>query len=925
MTSRPTTTTTLRVVLLQAIKVFFLVLLMAGGTIASAQSTLTYSLDARVSSVRPGESFRLSVTFPQALAFDVPIAITAKPSAAEIRPNPAVLSAGKRVAFVEIFLSENFSSRQVEIEAAAGGNTRSIILPVNVTPPSNPPRGRRAAEAARVDIDQTPRPGTVANIQDNAGRFKQHVWMVLPTGGNAKEVRLRRTNNNLDQRYRRVGGVDPRSQSPENQSQYDQVWAFPLELEGMNYTVHSSTASIRGRVVDASCIAFAATLVSSTPCVQTVSHPVLILEADPSTEPGSFDVAIRSGATTILQGQILVPAPVSARILTISSLREDGTIHPIRKNQDMWSPPMMREHEGVASSRQQYIIRYAVDQGQNVSVKAPDCAIVQSTDTSIPGELAIAVSFPHTDEVMDHQVRLVDDVRDLPVSLCRVAVYPRAMDQVTWVYPETAASVALANGLSASEGLPVAPTYLTFAGLGDSFGSGEGAPEEPFYRPWEEMTTAERSAEAGWLHVDCHRSTHSRLSVAAKEVARIPGLWVVYTNFACSGATMDGGFFGPPEGIKHPGQQGDDPSLQSQRVQLEQWMAAQGLQRLDAALVSFGGNESGFSTLIAKCAAPGFADLLEEPWTECDDLNNQVIARVWQEVEVGNPDSLGWIGISNLNARYRDMDAALGSRVRRVYLNEYPNPLFFNQDLPCARGLRTPSDISLHPKDENQNDNLLGLGGNLDFITAQESVFLSERFVDRLYTVMSDAAAGLSRWVFVDGQTEQAMDHGWCAREPWFNNFRDTRQKQHTVHGVLHPNQEGFKYMGLVLAHAIRINENLPLSTRSEVASGMCGPTLVDDELTTNDYTCRITLSPSDYGVEDAEVTAVYALSGEYTGSIVDYTGAVRTTPWHNSVKRPDFEVRLPIRNQNRLLRSVNWVIRNPDGSVAAEKTYSIN
>ncbi len=105
----------------------------------------------------------------------------------------------------------------------------------------------------------------------------------------------------------------------------------------------------------------------------------------------------------------------------------------------------------------------------------------------------------------------------------------------------------------------------------------------------------------------------------------------------------------------------------------------------------------------------------------------------------------------------------------------------------------------------------------------------------------------------------------------------------------------------------------------------MCGPTLVDDELTTNDYTCRITLSPSDYGVEDAEVTAVYALSGEYTGSIVDYTGAVRTTPWHNSVKRPDFEVRLPIRNQNRLLRSVNWVIRNPYGSVAAEKTYSIN
>jgi hypothetical protein len=61
MTLRHRATTTLRGVLLEAIKVFALDLLVAGGAIASALSTVTYSLDARVSSLRPGESFRLPV------------------------------------------------------------------------------------------------------------------------------------------------------------------------------------------------------------------------------------------------------------------------------------------------------------------------------------------------------------------------------------------------------------------------------------------------------------------------------------------------------------------------------------------------------------------------------------------------------------------------------------------------------------------------------------------------------------------------------------------------------------------------------------------------------------------------------------------------------------------------------------------------
>ena len=130
--------------------------------------------------------------------------------------------------------------------------------------------------------------------------------------------------------------------------------------------------------------------------------------------------------------------------------------------------------------------------------------------------------------------------------------------------------------------------------------------------------------------------------------------------------------------------------------------------------------------------------------------------------------------------------------------------------------------------------------------------------------------------------------------------------------------------MGLVLAHAIRAHENLPPSTRSQVAAGRCIPHFEYADVGASKFKCSITLSPSDLGTDDAALTAEYAEIGESPGTVIDFTNLVRTTPWHDPVKRPDFEVTIPVMQQSRFLRSVRWVIRNPDGSVAAEKTYSI-
>lgn len=838
-----------------------------------------------------------------------------------IDPNPVILKKGKRVAFAEVRLDSRFSGAQLELMATIGERERSIVLPITREVSNGAAVVQRLGDRFRVETPGSQVRPAAPIPTDSWSRTRNDLWMVRPSGGNAREVRrsrVDRANEAYRQREGYDGGVQNRGvQGAPELPSMNAVWAFPLDLEGSYFSVSTSSPEIQGRIVDASCVVFDPGAQEFPVCMPNPARsPVLILEASPSVALGMYRLDVQEGGRSVLSGEIVVPSPVSAGILSISAIDGEGYTQHSVERQDTWTPPPMRQLAAAPRSRKEYIVRYEVGQEQQVSAASTPCASLNAVDKSTPGELSISVSFPPSADVQSHQIGLVENVLDLPVSPCKVAMYPRIMDQIRWAHPGTAASVALANGLSLVEALQVAPAYMTFAGLGDSFGSGEGAPEDPFVIPWEDLTSEQKSAEADWLHVDCHRSSHSRLSIAAEEIARIPGLWVVYTNFACSGATMDGGFFGPPEGIKHPGEPGDDPNLQSQKAQLDQWMAQQGLQRLDAVLVSFGGNESGFSTLISKCAAPWLAN-----GAECNDLGKEEIARVWEEVVAGNPDSLGWIGISNLAAKYQQVDSALGASVRTVYLNEYPNPLFYNPFLPCRRGLRYPPDISLHPQDEGQNDNLFGLGGNLDYITEDEALFLSEHFVDELRTVMSNAAESMSRWVFVDGQTEQAIDHGWCASEPWFNNFRDTRDKQHTVHGVLHPNEEGFKYMGLVLAQAIRDHENLPPSTRSQVVSSKCYPIFEYEDVGATKFKCSITLSPSDLGAEEAALTAEYAAIGESPGTVVDFTNLVRTAPWHDPIKRPDFEVTIPAMQH---LRSVRWVIRNPDGSVAAEKVYSI-
>lgn len=168
------------------------------------------------------------------------------------------------------------------------------------------------------------------------------------------------------------------------------------------------------------------------------------------------------------------------------------------------------------------------------------------------------------------------------------------------------------------------PTFVMI-GFGDSYGSGEGAPERPgnyVYNSTVGRYVAQ--SEAVWTvggdsFTDrCHRSPLSGLEQAADLLKRsfVGKVSIKFKNFACSGASIrysiDAGFgnvTGSPGsgGIltKYQGMGADKETLEPMPPQVEQanaWLAANKFTQVDAALVNIGGNDAGFGRMLGLCA-----------------------------------------------------------------------------------------------------------------------------------------------------------------------------------------------------------------------------------------------------------------------------------------------------------------------------------
>jgi hypothetical protein len=201
----------------------------------------------------------------------------------------------------------------------------------------------------------------------------------------------------------------------------------------------------------------------------------------------------------------------------------------------------------------------------------------------------------------------------------------------TLPYP---AGAAVSVNVSGESGISseISVKDILIAGMGDSFGSGEGNPDMPvvldqgkrFRNYYPARLKNDRSGNAQWLDEKCHRSVYGYQLRAALQIAvENPKSAVTFLGYACSGATVEAGILGPQEYVDYVSDdnetnptarplKGGKRDAQLYRLIAELcnveplradagWQCPQGelKRQVDFLFLSIGGNDVGFSNLVA--------------------------------------------------------------------------------------------------------------------------------------------------------------------------------------------------------------------------------------------------------------------------------------------------------------------------------------
>jgi hypothetical protein len=297
--------------------------------------------------------------------------------------------------------------------------------------------------------------------------------------------------------------------------------------------------------------------------------------------------------------------------------------------------------------------------------------------------------------------------------------------------------------------------------LGDSYASGEGVPDVEgeyaiSFPPCRESGTfsfrtpcVERVVRpAQWSSAVCHRSSWAGPAQAGLAIEWAdPHSTVTFISLACSGASIDGGLLGP-----HRGQ----PPQVDALVRLlcppaATCAGAAQLRRVDALVISIGGNDLKFSEIITFCATSIF---------ECTGVHQSA-----QSPVAAAQQTLAAIG-----TRYVALFRAINERlnVAQVYLTENADATIGVNGQYCAIG---------------------GFPYGLR-ISSTDVAWLQQN----LLTKLNDTERAVSRtlgWVFIDGIADRFHGHGYCAPDGWFVTYPESWRRQGDDEGTMHPNRQG--------------------------------------------------------------------------------------------------------------------------------------
>lgn len=163
-------------------------------------------------------------------------------------------------------------------------------------------------------------------------------------------------------------------------------------------------------------------------------------------------------------------------------------------------------------------------------------------------------------------------------------------------------------------------------GLGDSYASGEGNPDQPVHFPANILDTPpgyddhillrgnwlneafRRGAEpAEWWDAPCRRSLLAWQALSAMKLAADPHASITFVSFACSGAGVQDGLVEPQRGIGESQLSQIDASRQSlclAVIEPGKVCARKDQRPIDALLLNIGGNDAPFADLVRWAMLP---------------------------------------------------------------------------------------------------------------------------------------------------------------------------------------------------------------------------------------------------------------------------------------------------------------------------------
>jgi len=308
------------------------------------------------------------------------------------------------------------------------------------------------------------------------------------------------------------------------------------------------------------------------------------------------------------------------------------------------------------------------------------------------------------------------------------------------------------------------PDSFNIGIVGDSYGAGEGAPDDYF--------ELDEDNSDMWISCKCHRSVRSGHLKAVKQfINEYPEIATDYSFQACSGATTQDLFsrdqvtndYIPGTALYTNNCGNVENTKQFKRIR-DVLITDRKHNEVNMLIMSIGGNNSGFGDLVIKYllspinladvnAAGNLVsiDILSAYHDEIDELRNDY-ADLDQGISEFFPEVKPIVGLTNYPDPTKGPDGMCGCRIVDCALYE--------------------NDCRHSPRAEYQ--------------------LIKDEFLDPLNAKLQ-TEADRQGWNLIDVSRTVGI-HGLCnCDEPYFNTIEATYDDQGDIYGVIHPNRKGYK------------------------------------------------------------------------------------------------------------------------------------